>query len=243
MASPVADLSRRKVAMGLIGLATARALALPLTGSLILAPGGAAQATGQAIPQAPLARKFNVFFGDDAIGHHRFTVTPGARAGDWEVAVDINLLIDLGWFGEITYVHSSRESWRDGRLVQLESHTDDDGDLCSVSGRAAGDRFRLAGPSGPVDAPGDLMTSNGTWSESICRQSRIIDATGGTVVELVAKLEDRTGDKTSGAAGGARAYQVTCPMIAGSFWYDTAGLWMRSRLVRRGHKIDYVLAG
>jgi hypothetical protein len=32
-------------------------------------------------------------------------------------------------------------------------------------------------------------------------------------------------------------------MIAGSFWYDTAGLWMRSRLVRRGHKIDYVLAG
>jgi hypothetical protein len=242
--------------MGLIGLATARALtpafslALPLTGSLILAPGGAAKAAGQAIPQAPLARKFNVFLGEDAIGHHRFTVTPGARAGDWEVAVDINLLIDLGWFGEITYVHSSRESWRGGRIVQLESRTDDDGDVCSVSGRAAGDKFRLAGPSGPVDAPGHLMTSNGTWSESICRQSRIIDATGGTVVELVAIPEGvaetglgSPGSDGSESGGPARAYQVTCPMIAGSFWYDTAGLWMRSRLVRRGHKIDYVLAG
>src|SRR3546814_9868298 len=64
--------------------------------------------------------------------------------------------------------------------------TDDDGDACSVSGRADGDGFEVSGPKGLVMAPGHLMTSNGTWSESICRQSEIIDATGGTVVELVA---------------------------------------------------------
>lgn len=246
MPSPVTDLSRRQVTMGLVGMATARALApalslaLPLTGSLILAPAAPAQAAVQPMPVAPLARKFNVFHGKDTIGHHQFSVVPGARAGDWEVAVDINLRIDLWLFGQITYVHSSRETWRDGRIAQLESRTNDDGDVCAVSGRTAGDGFRLTGPSGQVDAPGNLMTSNGTWSESICRQNRIIDATGGTVVGLVATPE---GVAETGSDGPARAYQVTCPMIAGSFWYDAAGLWMRSRLIRSGYKIDYVLAG
>lgn len=239
----MSSLSRRQLTVGFLGFAALRTAAPALGLALpLLAPRAAGAAT-PSVPDVALTRTFNVFWGKNAIGSHRIEVMPAGGPGDRDVAVDINLLIDLGWFGEITYVHSSRETWRSGRIVRLESHTDDDGDICSVIGRAAGDRFEVSGPKGLVKAPGNLMTSNGTWSESICRQKRIIDATGGTVVDLVATLEDKTGNEAAGAAAAARAYQVTCPMIAGSFWYDAAGLWMRSRLVRSGYKIDYVLAG
>lgn len=240
----MSGLSRRQLTVGLLGLAALRTMTPALGVALpLLAPRPARGGAAPAIPDVALSRTFDVFWGKDAIGSHRIEVTPTGGAGDRDVVVEIDLLIDLGWFGEVTYVHSSREIWRGGRIIRLESHTDDDGDVYSVSGRAAGDGFEVSGPRGLVKAPGNLMTSNGTWSESICGQNRIIDATGGAVVDLVAKLEDGTGHEADGSTGRVRAYQVTCPMIAGSFWYDAAGLWMRSRLVRSGYKIDYVLAG
>ena len=239
----MSGLSRRQLTVGFLGFAALRTAAPVLGLALPLLAPRPARAAMPSVPDVAVSRTFEVFWGKDAIGSHRIEVTPTGGPGDRDVAVDIDLLIDLGWFGEITYVHSSREAWRGGRIVRLESNTDDDGDVYSVSGRAAGDGFEVSGPRGLVKAPGNLMTSNGTWSESICGQKRIIDATGGTVVDLVARLQDRAGDEGDGSAGLARAYQVTCPMIAGSFWYDAAGLWMRSRLVRSGYKIDYVLAG
>lgn len=236
-------LSRRQFTIGLFGTAALRRLpplvgaALPLSGSLLLPTAG--RAATRVAPDSPVARKFNVFWGKDQIGYHRFAVTPDGRPGDWKVRVDIDMRAELGWFGEFTYAHASREVWRDGRIVELESRTDDDGDLCQVSGRTVGQRFRLTGPAGTHEAQGRLLTSNSAWSEAICQEREIIDTTTGVVVRLVARPEDVLID--TGGHGPVRAYELTCPRITGSFWYDAAGLWMRSRLTRGRVKIDYLL--
>jgi hypothetical protein len=222
--------------IGAFGLAALRAM--PPAALSFSAFSGLGIARAAAIPDIAVSRKFNVFWGKDAIGTHMVSVTPAGAPGDREVAVDIDMLVDLGMFGEITYVHSSREVWRDGRIVELESRTDDDGDIVEVSGLAKGDYFLLQGPGGPFEAPGHLLTSNCAWSEAICHQSEIIDATTGTVVGLVAKPH---GNQTDPAAGPVRGYKVICPMVAGSFWYDTGGLWARGTLERSGEKIDYFL--
>jgi len=227
----VTDLGRRRLAIGFLGLAAA----------LVLPGARRARAAPLPAPPAPIARKFNAFWDKDPIGVHEIKVIPAASSGGWDVQVDIDFLIDLGLFGEITYRYTSRESWRDGRLAALETRTDDDGDVSEVTGRAAGNRFRMAGPDGQFDAPSDLLTSNSAWSEAICRQSEIIDAGSGTVVDFMATPEGFRTTSTATGLATARAYQVTCPMIAGSFWYDQAGLWMRGRLDRRGEKIDYFL--
>jgi hypothetical protein len=226
----LADPGRRRFMTGVLGLSAA--LALPARPSL---------AYSLPVPDRHIARRFNVFWGKDLIGTHEIEVLPARTAGDWDVAVEIDFLIDLGLFGEITYRHRSRESWRDGRIVELTSHTDDDGDVVMVVGRAAGAAFRITGPDGTADAPGSLVTSNSAWSEAICRQRRIIDATTGAVVDFRAKPEGARLTTTAAGQEVARSYQVTCPLIAGSFWYDAAGLWMRGRLDRKGEKIDYFL--
>lgn len=242
----VSSLSRRQLAIGFLGVAASRAL-VPLGGGALSL--GASLFAGRpidahaaaAVPHAAISRTFNVFLGKERIGFHRFSVTPGTTAGDWDVAVDIDMKVDIFLFGEVVYVHSSREAWRRGRIVELASHTDDDGDLYEVSGAAAGDHFRLQGEDGAVEAPGNLVTSNTVWSEAICREKRIIDATMGAVVDLRATPD---GSRTATTAAGeetARAYEVSCPMIKGSFWYDAAGLWMRSSLIRGRTKIDYFL--
>ncbi len=244
MGSAASGLSRRQLAAGLIGFATLRAMppvigaALPLAGSLFLPGSGSARAASLAIPDVAVSRTFNVFWGKDAIGSHRISVTPAGAPGDRDVAVDIDMLVDLGLFGEITYAHSSRETWRGGRIVELQARTDDDGDVSEVRGSAKGEHFLLQGPGGPFEASGDLLTSNCAWSEAICQQSENIDATTGTVVGLVATPK---GAATDAVNGPARTYQVICPMIAGSFWYDEGGLWVRSTLERSGEKIDYFL--
>jgi hypothetical protein len=226
----VTDLGRRRFAIGFVGL----------TAALLLPGARPAHAASLPAPSDPIARRFNVFWDKDAIGVHQIKITPAAF-GAWDVQVDIDLRFDLGLFGAIDYRHASQERWRDGRIVALEARTDDDGKVAEVTGRASGRSFRLEGPEGMAEAPGNLLTSNCAWSEAICHQSEIIDATGGTVVGLVATPEGSYTTITASGREMARAYQVSCPMIAGSFWYDAAGLWMRGRLVRQGEKIDYFL--
>lgn len=226
------SLDRRQFTTGLLGLAAS---------AFISAPQPLA-ATSHAAPDRPITRKFKVFWKGDAIGFHTFSVAPSGPPGDWDVVVDIDLLIDLGWFGEITYRHVSREMWRGGHLARLESHTDDDGEISHVTGAAAGDCFRMQGPNGAFETPGGVLTSNSAWSERVCRERQIIDATAGTLVGLSAALDGTGYAFADGEQRPARIYQLISPIVAGSFWYDEDGIWIKGLLQRRGQEIEYVLA-
>lgn len=224
------DLGRRRFAVGLLGLSAV----------WMLPAGRPAAARSGLAPELPVSRRFKVFWDKDPIGVHAIDVTPtGDR--DWEVEVGIDFLIDLGLFGKVSYRYTSRESWRDGRLVKLEAVTDQDGKTCRVRGRANGRRFWLEGPDGLVDAPGDLLTSNCAWSEAICQQREIIDTASGTVVEFAATPEMLHAAAMAPGLDTARVYRVISPIVTGSFWYDADGLLMRGRLNRKGEPIEYIL--
>lgn len=228
---PLSFTSRRSFTFGLAGLAASLMLPTPRPSRASPLPG----------PKYPIARRFDAFWNGNAIGSHEFSVTPTGGPGDCDVAVEIDIRVDLGWLGEVSYRHTSREAWRSGRVITLESWTDDDGEVFAVTGAAAGDYFRMDGPGGPFEASGALLTSNSIWSERICEESEIIDATAGTVIGLVASPGGTAYAMASGDVQLARIYQVISPIIAGTFWYDEAGIWMRGQLVRSGVKIDYVL--
>lgn len=230
MGDIVPDLGRRRFAVGLLGLSV-----------VLMLPGGrpAAARSGLA-PELPVSRRFKVFWDKDPIGVHAIEVRPSGDR-DWEVEVGVDFLIDLGLFGKVSYRYTSQESWRDGRLVELVALTDQDGKITRVKGRASGRRFRLEGPDGLTDAPGDLLTSNSAWSEAICRQREIIDTASGTVVEFAATPEMLHTAAMVHGLDSARVYRVISPIVTGSFWYDAAGLWMRGRLNRKGEPIEYIL--
>jgi len=106
----VTDLGRRRFAIGFLGLTAA-----------FLIPGArGSRAASLPAPPGPMARKFNVFWDNDAIGHHQIKITPGDTPEIWDVQVDIDLEIDLGLFGTVAYRYAGRERWQDGRIVALE---------------------------------------------------------------------------------------------------------------------------
>lgn len=203
---------------------------------------GPVRGAGAQAPPRALDLEFRALWGNKQIGTHRIAVTPEGEPGNWRVQVVMDIKVSLGWFGEITFKHDCREVWQDGRIVELRSTTDDDGDVFSVNGEARGADFALEGPGGPFIAPGDLLTSSSAWSEAVCRQDRLIDATHGSIIGVVADLVGERQVETPRGAMQARRYDIVSPLISGELLYATDGDWIGGQLHRKGQKIDYVLA-
>ena len=113
---------------------------------------------GNAMANLPPADRiaFAVFRGDSPIGHHRLSFE---RAGeDLLVNVDIELKVKFAMFTLYDYKHRSRETWRDGRLVGLDTKTNDNGDKFFVRAAATQDgleRFRLEMEDALIDLAAD----------------------------------------------------------------------------------------
>lgn len=204
-----------------------------------LAPGGGAIR----MAQAATARQdiaFDVFWDDDRIGSHRFKVSPGASEGDWTVEVVIDMVVDLGLFGEITFRHDCTEQWKAGRLSRLSSTTNDDGESFTVTGEARGEDFALEGPGGPFLAAGTLLTSSSAWSVDICNQSQIIDVTHGDVIGVVTEEDGKRSVTVGSRTVDAVRFNVMSPLIAGTLLYGPDNTWLGGVLQRSGADINYV---
>lgn len=189
----------------------------------------------------PLDLKFKANWRGDKIGTHEIKVTPLDRENAWRTEVVIDMKVDLGLFGEISFRHECVEVWRGGRLVELDSKTDDDGSKFSVTGRAMGEQFAMKGPGGPRLVPGNLLTSSSAWSVEVCRQQQLIDVTHGDVIGLVTSPKGATKIDTAQGMETAQRYSIISPLIAGDLVYDSNGVWLGGRLERSGASIDYVL--
>jgi hypothetical protein len=66
-----------------------------------------------------------------------------------------------------SYSHRSVESWRDGRVVALESETTEGGETFRVAGAAVPTGFRVGGKDGLFIAPAAALTSNCLWNSAI----------------------------------------------------------------------------
>ncbi|MFN6942093.1 MAG: DUF6134 family protein, partial [Parvibaculum sp.] len=92
---------------------------------------GADAAAPASSPEPALS--FRVERGGTPIGTHTINFTQDG--GDLHVAIDINLAVSFGPITIFRYAHTNRETWRDGKLVAIETETNDDGRLFSVSAR------------------------------------------------------------------------------------------------------------
>jgi hypothetical protein len=227
-------LTRRKLLNGLVHGAVGTAL----TGAAASGPTRRVEAQ---VPPHRLDLMFRALWGNKQIGTHRIAVMPETESGNWRVEVAMDIKVSLGWFGEITFKHHCQEVWQDGRIVELTSTTDDDGDVFNVNGEARGADFALQGPSGPFLAPANLLTSSSAWSEAVCRQDQLIDATHGSVIGVVADLKGERQVETVRGRLRARRYDFVSPLLSGELLYGTEGEWIGGQLHRKGQKIDYVL--
>lgn len=221
-------LSRRAVLMA--GCAGAVSQLLPR-------PVGAT--TAIVLPEAGDERRFSVFYKGSRIGAH--TILYSSVTGETQVSTRINLLVKAAFFTLFRFSHSSTETWRDGKLISLNSQTLEHGETLHVDGMATPQGFRVVSKGGPFIAPAATLTSNSLWTPAVLEQTTLVDAQYGGIIGVSARKFADEQIIIGGRQIAVTRYTLITPYLAGSIWYDEKSLWVRGEFERDGSQIQYQL--
>lgn len=157
------------------------------------------------------------------------------RVGD-RVKLDVHaeITIKLGFITLFNYVHRNSEVWQAGKLVSLDSETDNDGDFEFVRiTRDNHGKLQVVGSRYEGEAPATLLTTS-YFIPAFVAQSQLINSQNG---RLLAVSPQFIGDETIlGAAGEVTAHRYRLEGdLALDIWYDQSGAWQKSAFVPKGH--------
>jgi hypothetical protein len=170
------------IGLALALVAPANALSLPSTGTL----------------------SFDVMRKGKDIGDHSYSFSGDSGAFTVKVATDIAVKVPLLRMTAYKFHHASTESWKGGKLQQLNSSTDDDGEPHQL--KTAGN--------------GALPAS--LWNDDIVRAGTLMNTIDGKIMKVrVADLGSET-VKTRRGAVPAHHYRLSGE-LARDLWYDADG--------------------
>ncbi|MDE1148384.1 MAG: DUF6134 family protein [Azospirillaceae bacterium] len=184
---------------------------------------------------------------DTPLGHHKVTVARAAN-GDTVVDVDISFEAKVLMLTAYRYHHVDHEIWRGGRLLALETSTNDNGDTDWVRGHATPDGFAVESSRGKVTAPADIVPTS-YWNPATLTAPRLLDTVRGVVMDTRVDRKEPEVIKAGDVKLSATRYTLTFttnPPPATShldFWYDESGHWLKMAFRARGHDVAYALEG
>lgn len=194
-----------------------------------------ADATAPASSPEP-ALSFRVERGGTPIGTHTIQFT---QVGDeLHVAIDINLAVSFGPITVFRYAHTNRETWRDGKLVAIETETNDDGRQFSVSGRTTDKGFEVtSSENGTFTAPENIIPTS-YWNPATIEQAQLLDTQRGRIINVeVAETTTREA-LADGVRIPVREYEMTGDLKL-KLWYSPQMEWLNVIFRARGADVDY----
>ena len=199
-----------------------------LSVALLLAP--AAMSLGAPGNVAALA--FEVVRSGKPMGRHTITVT---RSDDEVIAdIAIDLEVKFAFVTLYRYEHRNRERWRGGRLVSIETRTDNDGKRLTVSGRATDEGFVVTDSDGRerVHDPDILPTSY--WDPRTRDATRLLNTQTGAIANVT------IAPASTDAADAPGTHYVVSGDLDLNLWYDDGCLTKLSfRAPKDNSLIDY----
>ena len=214
----------------------------PLVGAMI----GAAAVTGLVLA-GPLRAAlpamdeiaFQVFRDGAPLGHHR--VSFRREAQDLHVEVDIKLEVKLLFVTVFSYRHRNHEVWRDGRLVAIDTETDDDGEDFWLRGRATAAGLAVEGSSGSFLAPAEVMPTS-YWNPKTVARTQLLDTQRGRLIQVAIAPAGVESLSLAGRPVEARRYAVTGDLTL-DLWYTAEGEWAKTSFEARGAEVVYARRG
>lgn len=215
------------IATGLVAGAVLAALAA------MSAPLGAAPRDGSAVEPETLS--FKVLRDGVPIGSHSITFE---EVGDeLHVDVAIDLEVTFAFLTLFRYEHRNKEVWRDGRLVSLESRTDDDGKEYQVSAKATAEGLWVEGSKGRYLAPAETLPTS-YWNPATVDQRKLLDTQRGGLLAVSAEPRGVDAIAVDRKSLAAQRYKLQGDLDA-ELWYAPEGDWMKIAFEVRGSSIDY----
>jgi hypothetical protein len=190
---------------------------------------------------------FSVFRqGDIPMGYHRLRFS---RQGD-DLIMEKQILLEvkLAFINAYRYQHHNREVWRDGRLIAIDTETNDDGDRYAVTGRATEAGLEIdSSAHGRVIAPAAIIPTS-YWNSAITGATQLLDTQRGLIMDVA--MEDLGPEPPPGGSPpSARHHRINIQTNKpGStdkidLWYDDTGAWVGLAFEAKGQNIHYVLDG
>jgi hypothetical protein len=151
---------------------------------------------GAAMPAHAELYDFQVRCNGNPVGHHTVVVT--RHDDQTDVHVDIALAVHVAGLELYRYRHVSQELWRDGKLVSLESSTDDDGEPLTLSVHRDGDGHLVAqNAEGKHVLPDDVVPTS-YWNPALLTRSEVLDSQSGKLMKVAITQQPDGSYKMSG---------------------------------------------
>lgn len=190
----------------------------------------AAGAVALAAPSLALAsgapRRFELVRDGSVIGSHSLAVQERGDSLIMNIRIDIAVRV-LG-IRVYAYEHENREEWRGGRLITLDSRTNDDGDEGFVRVRAAGDALAIeaSGYSGP--APAEAAPTS-YWNYGTFERRPWFSSQSGEIMDLAFDRSNAAGETVWRLSGD----------FATTLYYDAQKEWRGCSFDARGAEVTY----
>lgn len=216
----------------LLRLAAVLTLAIPA-----LSPDALASDKDAAAPASPgPTLSFRVERGSDPIGTH--TVSFEREGDKLHVAIDIELAVSFGPITLFRYEHHNRETWRDGKLVAIETRTNDNGTEYEVSGKATEKGLEVtSSANGTFVAPADIIPTS-YWNPATVEQSELLDTQKGRILKVEVKPAAEREAEVNGKDIPVREYEMTGDLKL-KLWYSPEMEWLNVIFRARGEDVDY----
>ncbi len=207
---------------------TAWMVGLLLLGGTLALPLGAAFPTPEQIA-------FRVTRDGQPLGRH--TLDFRQEADGLHVEIDIALEVKFAFLTLFRYRHHNHEIWRDGRLIALESETDDDGETFRVRAKATEDGLRVESAGVSYIAPSGIIPTS-YWNPATVAQSRLLDTQTGAIRQVQVMPAAKENVVLDGRPAPARKYRMSGDLEM-DLWYSDSGSWAKLVFLARGAEVEY----
>ncbi len=179
---------------------------------------------------------FDVFRKGSPVGTHEVTFH---RDGE-DIIADTRFEVSIKIFviPVYSYLYTSNERWRDGKLISLTAKTNDNGDISNLQVTRENGALMLTGSGGEFTAPGNLYPTT-HWNSDVIGSTQVINTITGKIndVELQNRGTSTVITKHGELQANHFAYQGD---LTTEVWYDSAGKWVKMRFPSKdGVMIEY----
>lgn len=208
---------------------------------LLVAPSlgaGAAQPDSAPDPALAPAFAFRVERGGTPIGTHQIRFSQDGDA--LHVDIDIQLEVRFGPITLFRYEHHNREVWRSGRLVSLDTETNDDGRRYRVSARASDAGLEVTSSAGGTfTAPADIIPTS-YWNPATVSQTRLLDTQRGRIIDVAVTPVAPREVLVDGGTVTAQEYEMSGDLEL-RLLYSVKNEWLNVAFMARGSEVDYTI--
>jgi hypothetical protein len=206
---------------------------------LVFVVASAGSAAGAQAETVPASIGFTVKRDGNPIGTHRlaFHAEPGPDGERLIVDIDIDIKVTAAFVTLYRYTFKGHETWKGGRLLALDSVTDDDGAKTTVHVRATEAGLRVDAPNAHYVAPRDTLPDS-YWHPDTVKRQHFIDNENGKLVDLTSTPAGHRTITVDGKPVELTLYQLAGE-TTGEIGYDADGQWMSLRLLSHGSDILY----